>query len=233
MANLNDSLGLLSSDDDESQANQSEREENLSDDNDNQGVDDLASEELDTASSLQQFIEDDNKVTPTKRMTYVLMLAYQNISAFDIMNGPYSSFVSRSGWKTKFKFTKGMVAQEMKRRDPDARPNVSNSTIDQMMARLMPLENTMDKQYVVQKESEYRARLSIEIRQQEEEDEQNSPAARMSPADRMRFALLFDVDELYSAYLRSQDCLTRPQIDAGQSGAGTDFWELALQYLND
>ena len=85
MANLNDSLGLLSSDDDESQANQSEREKNPSDDNNNQGVDDLASEELDTASSLQQFIEDDNKVTPTKRMTYVLMLAYQNTPAFDIV----------------------------------------------------------------------------------------------------------------------------------------------------
>ena len=83
-----------------------------------------------------------------------------------------------------------MVTQEMKRHDPDARPNVSNSTIDKMMTRLTPLENTMDKQYVVQKESEYRENLSIEMRQQKEEAEQNSPAARMSPADQMRFALL-------------------------------------------
>ena len=51
----------------------------------------------------------------------------------------------------------------MKRRDPDARPNVSNSTIDQMMARLAPLENLMDKQYVVQKEGEYSENLSIEL----------------------------------------------------------------------
>ena len=81
MSNLNASLGLLSSsdDDDESQTNQSEGKENPSNDNNNKGADDLASEELDTASSLQRFIEDDIKVTPVKRMAYALMLAYQNI----------------------------------------------------------------------------------------------------------------------------------------------------------
>ena len=70
-----------------------------------------------------------------------------------------------------------------------------------MMVHLTPLNNLRNTECVMQKECEYQESLSCQVRQEEEEVEQNSPSARMSTADRMRFALLLCIDELYKAYL--------------------------------
>ena len=83
---------------------------------------------------------------------------------------------------------------------------------------------------MVQKEREYCDNLSSQLRQEEEETENN---VQIRPVDHVRFACLFHEEELYEAYLRLQVCLTRPQIDAGQSGAGTEFGDLALTRLNN
>ena len=57
------------------------------------GVADLAG----SASSLQEYIEDDQNVDPSKRMNYIFMLALQNVNGFDPRTIlPYSELANRN-----------------------------------------------------------------------------------------------------------------------------------------
>ena len=191
-------------------------------------------QQADSAPSLQQYIEDDSKVAPEKRMTYVFMLSYQNVADFNPqINIPYSDFVNRPGYKRFFKYSKAMIIQELKRRTPTTRPNSNNNSVEQLMAKLVPLDNETDKQYIIAKEGEYRETMIGQRREEMEEAENNAPSARITPDDRLRFACLFDDEYIFESYMRSQNCLTRSELDAGRSGAGTEFREMAVEKLND
>ena len=184
--------------------------------------------------SLKEYIEDDTNVQPEKRMTYIIMLAHQNIENFDPQNNtPYSSFVNRAGYKTIFRFTKKMIIQELKRRDPARKCNRSSNNTAQLFDMLIPLDDELDKQYVVKKIGEHRCHFTNLLCEEAAEAEGGVHVSRMSPADRMRFNLVLDFDPVFEAFMRMQNCLTRTEIDAGQSGAGTEFWELAIPRLNE
>ena len=57
--------------------------------------------------SLQEYVEDDTKVNPSKQMNFIFMTALQTIEGFNVRETvPYSEFVERSGYKKHFAFTK-------------------------------------------------------------------------------------------------------------------------------
>ena len=122
-------------------------------------------------------------------MAYILLLAHQNVQNFDLTSEPYRSFTNRKGWKAKFKVTKTMIGQEIKRRNPTSQPNCSNSSMANLMALLTPLEDKEDLAYVTRKEAEYRAHLSLHM----DGHDDAVAVGRISPADRMRFGLLFEI----------------------------------------
>ncbi|KAL9191592.1 hypothetical protein ACHAXT_001298 [Thalassiosira profunda] len=191
-------------------------------------------EEVAAAPSLQSFVEDDSNVPPSKRMAYMMMLCLRNIEGFNPQEDhPYSEFFNRNGFKSRFKPTKAMIVQELKRRDRDARPNTSNNTVEMLMRRIDPFEDGADKEYVTRMEGEYRQQLLNQLQQESEEAGNAVPRFQMRPDDRLRVALMFDIDDIYEAYMRSQDCLNRMEIDAGMSGAGADFHAMAVEQLND
>ena len=55
----------------------------------------------------------------------------------------------------------------------------------------------------------------------------------MTHIDRLRYACLMDREEIYAAFLLSQNYLTRSKINARMPGAGAKFLELAISTLND
>ena len=105
------------------------------------------------ASGIQEFIENDNYVSPDKRMTYTFMLAHQNIEGFSPKDSePRAGYFDKQGHKSKFRMAKKMTCQEMKRRSPSLRLNASNTTVDQLMNKLAVFEDERDKRYVTDKE---------------------------------------------------------------------------------
>ena len=105
------------------------------------------------ASRIQEFIENDNNVSPDKRMTYTFMLAHQNIEGFSPKDSePRAGYFDKQGHKSKFRMAKKMTCQEMKRRSPSLRLNASNTTVDQLMNKLAVFEDERDKRYVTDKE---------------------------------------------------------------------------------
>ena len=100
----------------------------------------------------------------------------------------YSEFVERMGFKKHFTFTKKTVVQELKCRSPAAKPNAKNLSIQQLLSKLQPLESEVDRQYVIQKENQYRHVFLNKLR---EEESDKVAVQRIHPMDRLCFALLF------------------------------------------
>ena len=99
------------------------------------------------------------------------------------------------------------------------------------MAKLGPLESETDRQYVIRKEAEFRLVFTNKLR--EDESEAGRCGRRIRPTDRFRFVLAFSDETVYAEYIKSQECLSRPEIDAGVSGAGAAFWDVFLEKVND
>ena len=69
--------------------------------------------------------------------------------------------------------------------------------------------------------------------QTREEESDKVTLQRIRPMDRLRFALLSSEENTYAAYMASQSCLSRPEVDAGESQVGGTFWTTAIEMLND
>lgn len=97
---------------------------------------------------------------PSKQIAYLMLGACEAIPGFSVRKThPYSYFFyKKKGYKQVFQANKNMIVQEIKRRQPDAKPNQNNRSNEELMEMLVerwPL-NTRDKTYVVDTETEYR-----------------------------------------------------------------------------
>ena len=66
-----------------------------------------------------------------------------------------------------------------------------------------------------------------------EEESGKVTVQRIRPMDRLHFALLFSGENIYAAYMASQNCLSRPEVDAGEPQVGGTFWTMAVEMLNN
>lgn len=79
-------------------------------------------------------------------MNYIFMLALNNVEGFSIRESlPYSAFCDQKGFKKQFSFKKKTIVQEIKRLNPSAKSNANNITVEQLLAKLGPLENAADR----------------------------------------------------------------------------------------
>ncbi|KAL7549046.1 hypothetical protein ACHAWF_012313 [Thalassiosira exigua] len=102
------------------------------------------------------------------RWTPGLIIALPNLCLFIGTEGfdvskvhPYSRFLSDpkfkgSGFKSLLRSTKELVAQEIRRRNPWARPNQSNKSLDELLELLEPLTDARDIAFVTKTEGELR-----------------------------------------------------------------------------
>mmetsp|Transcript_19996 Transcript_19996/g.25538 ORF Transcript_19996/g.25538 Transcript_19996/m.25538 type:complete len:168 (-) Transcript_19996:10-513(-) len=107
----------------------------------------------------------DANVEPEKRMAYILMMATDCMHDFNIKTVyPYSEFMSNrklggGGWVRKLSANKDIVVQELMRRDPNAKPNKSNRSCEELLRLFKPLTDRSDIDFVVQEELEIRKKL--------------------------------------------------------------------------
>ena len=77
---------------------------------------------------------------------------------------PYSEFLANrklggGGWVRKLHANKDIVVQELMRRDPNAKPNKSNRSCEELLRLFKPLTDRRDLDFVMKKELECRQKL--------------------------------------------------------------------------
>lgn len=77
---------------------------------------------------------------------------------------PYNEFLANrklggGGWVRKLSANKDIVVQELMRRDPNAKPNKSNRSCEELLRLFRPLSDRRDIDYVIKKELEIRHKL--------------------------------------------------------------------------
>lgn len=77
---------------------------------------------------------------------------------------PYSTFLNNrklagGGWVRKLNANKDLVVQELKRRDPMARPNKSNRGSEELVKLFPPIIDLRDIAFITKKEGEFRRKM--------------------------------------------------------------------------
>jgi len=99
-----------------------------------------------------------------KQMPYIMMMATDCIEGFSVKSvHPYSLLMADrklagGGWVRKLNAGKGLVVQELMRRDPMARPNKSNRCAEEILRLFKPLTDPRDVAFVRKMEGEFRTR---------------------------------------------------------------------------
>ena len=161
--------------------------------------------------TLQQHYENDDKVPPSKRNSFIVMVAPSVIPGFDVnTTSPYPLFKEVKGFKSLYKQSKEMIAQEARRRDPLFRMNSHNKSNQEMVkdlnSKLGYLLTPEDKEFILKKESEMRAILFTQAA-----GLGDSVIVRsvLSSSDRLRLAAAIGLERNLLLFKRSQDCSTR------------------------
>ncbi len=94
-----------------------------------------------------------------------LMMATDCVHDFSIKTvHPYNEFMSNrklggGGWVRKLSANKDIVVQELMRRDPNAKPNKSNRSCEELLRLFKPLTDRRDIDFIMKKELEIRQKL--------------------------------------------------------------------------
>jgi hypothetical protein len=112
-------------------------------------------------NSFQEALE---RLDDEKQISYLMLGASEVLPDFNVKRThPYSYFFfKKKGYKQTFQPNKNIIVQEIKRRQPEAKPNQNNRSNDDLMEMLRerwPLVEP-DKEYIVQKEKDYRKLLT-------------------------------------------------------------------------
>ena len=107
-------------------------------------------EALSGRGPFQIFFEDDEGVMPKNRIPCMMMMTADVIDGFDVTTThPFSKFVNKDGYKRKLQFSKAMLTQEIKRRDPKSKPNASNRSITDLQVMMNKFPDKIDVRNIV------------------------------------------------------------------------------------
>lgn len=94
-----------------------------------------------------------------------LMMATDCIQDFDLKTMyPYNEFLSNrkiggGGWVRKLNANKEIVVKELTRRDPNAKPNKSNRSCEELLRLFKPITDRRDIDFIMKRELEVRQKL--------------------------------------------------------------------------
>jgi hypothetical protein len=186
------------------------------------------------------YIEDPRNVEPDKFTQYLLMLARGihesipkslDISSVEVLK---QALEYKLITKKSIALTKPLACQELKRRDPEAKPNKKNKKLEDLFGSFDDdFLSDADKDYIKTKTSLYLDQLQKGI--EECRQEKTNSGGRIEISDRLRYILMIDLcEDIREAYLRSQDTMSRQELDARNSDVAVpDFHDLAVNKFND
>jgi len=119
----------------------------------------------DGPGDFEIFFSSTENVPSDKQMPYIMMMATDCIEGFNVKEiHPYSVFMTNrklagGGWVRKLNANKDLVVQELKRRDPAAKPNKSNRGADEILLLFKPITDPRDIDFIAKKEAEFRQKM--------------------------------------------------------------------------
>ena len=195
-------------------------------------------EALSGRGPFQIFFEDDEGVMPKNRIPYMMMMASDVIDGFDVTTThPFSKFVNKDGYKRKLQFSKGVLKQEIQWRDPKAKPNASNKSMTDLQAIMKKTSEKLDVRdifFIKTKVEEFKHLFSNQLEGDKKDDTEKANDGRQTRTDRLRFILAFGIDHIMVLYRKSQDTMTRREVDGRNSdNRALNFFEAIVKQCND
>lgn len=169
---------------------------------------------LDGKGPFQLFFEDDQNVKPKDQIKWILMVAGIDSKS----SHPFSAITKKH--KTIFLPTKETYGTEIKRRNPDAKVNLSNTKIDVLkeMLRTSPaIDDPRDNEFISNKVKQYEMIFQAQCESGSRGDMEKQGDGRQTMKDRLRFILAFEDDAIISKYRTSQNINGRQLTDARNS----------------
>eukprot|EP01082_Thalassiosira_pseudonana_P015900 g14201.t1 g14201 contig9:1382647-1383972(+) len=114
---------------------------------------------------FELYYNDPANIPDASKMPYIMMMCSNAIPDFDVKKiYPYQLvFQNRKlgggGWIRKLTPNKEILVQEVLRREPMAKPNKSNRTVEELAMLLVPLSDPRDVEFIKAKELMFRAHL--------------------------------------------------------------------------
>eukprot|EP01082_Thalassiosira_pseudonana_P005130 g4770.t1 g4770 contig16:314033-315247(+) len=185
---------------------------------------DLISPPSNTPLGGGQVVENDVDTPPDNRIKFIIFLA--KTIGIDVEND-LKDIADRRGKKKLVQFTKTVLYREILPRDPNAKVNKSNTSLDAMWKLLPALTDERDVMYIRSQYSSIRQRLVQDV------EETDQSIARRQDTDVWRFFLLIPkFQDLRRAYTYSQTPSHREMLD-GRETYKSRFLKLMVQYFND
>jgi hypothetical protein len=195
---------------------------------------------------LQLFLEDDHKFKASQRVSYVYMLVLTHFPEWEIdEKEPYVTYNSAEIKKKKPKkyktlqITKKIAIWEIKRANPQYRPNSGNKLLEDIIKELQSahMKNLSDDdlEYLKYEERELRRFVTKYLSDLKDKLEGKTKAPPHVKSDRMRLICCFQFEHIVDAYRKSQVPLTRTQLDAGKDHPDTladSFENLVIEQFN-
>ena len=189
---------------------------------------------------LQEFVENDNTLKPARKMSFLLMCASSHLNFCLQKQEPYASYLQlckENKHMKRINITKRMVAGEINRRNDTFKANIKNKSLNEFLEELQStaLTDEEDQKYIKYQERELRKSTKSKVNDlKAHKDPQKQKDAPMVMQDRMRLILTLYDDEVLEAYRKSQEVMTRAQLDARNSDAShDDFYTLAATKFNN
>jgi len=207
----------------------------------------------DEPSAFQSFYEDQSMIRAEDKKAYLLMCArgiVEGIPAeLDIskVGPPFDEALSlKIIKKAPITITKNMVSMEIKRRNPRRknadRNNKKLPALFDILVKEEPLSSLSNVVFINRETKAYIEELNEAIREKASAagagTSSDGGSSRQTYKDRLRYICAFENehhnDAVRLAYTRSQDTLSRTELDARRSAmAVDDFHELITQQFND
>ena len=196
--------------------------------------------------AVQDHLEDQTKVDPSKQKQYLLMLARGlkdssvkgevDLSKVD----PFLTALQHNVIKkSNINLSKQLLADEIQRRAPERKLDIKNNSVSKLFAILQeyPLEDPVDISFVLRETKAFIDTIKKATKDKIDCKAQanSSSGERQLPSDRLCYILaIVHFPEIREAYEKSQNTKTRQELDAARSVevACLDFHDLILLYYH-
>lgn len=167
------------------------------------------------------------------------MMATDCVQNFNIKTMfPYNEFLANrkiggGGWVRKLSANKDIVVQELMRRDPNAKPNKSNRSCEELLRLFKPLTDRRDIDFVVKKELEIRNKLQAMLNELHTKRVSHSDIKEKTPK-RPKVEKKVNLAEINYAnlHLKLDDSSASIAMDAAEKAARDNDFKVTIAIVN-
>ena len=181
--------------------------------------------------SFEDYYSDVTKVPAIEKSRYFLAACFGVIDNFSLKVEPYCTLSLRQLPTNK------MLRQEALRRSNNAkglRHKKTDEYICALKSEAYQITSQSDISFIIQTERSMREVLLEKTREAKEEAERKKENSQIKNTDRLHFIETILSDDVKALYLKSQDCMTRNELDSRNSVVRVvDFYDKVTEIFNN